>query len=222
MKILEINLKKIIFLFFTVPIVSLADSEIYSWVDSSGVKHYSTKSKKKSDTPIKLPFLVKENISLKIKKIREKAKKTCEPHGGIDCSLKKDKDGSVICEDGFRDSLEPFIFHCLETKLKPNSITLIDKKNKQRTFAFSNTKDLKNIKEIKKIIFSIRNISSIKAYDVNIGIRQNRNKTINIKGSKDIEGYGLKDYSLNLDEKLRQKDLGKIIKNLRITCANCR
>ena len=80
------------------PLNSYADS-VYRWEAKNGSIHYSTKPPQPGAKPAELPPIMKGDIRL--------AKSyfiSCDKHGGINCKGGTDVDGSVICNDGFKNS----------------------------------------------------------------------------------------------------------------------
>ncbi len=91
---------------------ALAD-DIYSWKDSEGVVHYSSKpvdGSKKAN----LPKITKDT---RVNPVSAELK-SCDKRGGIDCAAGADADGSVICRDGFKDAAARFNFTCQSAKLE--------------------------------------------------------------------------------------------------------
>lgn len=90
---------------------SLVAEDIYSWKSADGVVHYSSKPQpgaKKAN----LPKITKEVGTDQV------ALKSCDKHGGIDCSAGADGDGSVLCRDGFKDAAARFTFTCQSARLE--------------------------------------------------------------------------------------------------------
>jgi hypothetical protein len=94
-----------------------AEGKIYTWTDASGVTHFSTTQATENAKPAKLPPLQKEKFDLADIKL-----KTCDAHGGIDCSKGADTDGSVICLDAFDGAAARYQFHCLAAQLTVNEV----------------------------------------------------------------------------------------------------
>jgi hypothetical protein len=99
---------------------------VYKFEDpTSGVPFYSSDKANNKFEEADLPEINKAEMHL-----MPVAKKTCNGHNGIDCSLGADIDGSVICRDLFRDSVERFAFMCKFASLTINGI---GKKSKTNT-----------------------------------------------------------------------------------------
>lgn len=83
--------------------------DIYSWKEN-GVVHFSTK-KTPGAEKAELPQITKESF-------KPSQLKTCEKHGGINCSAGADADGSVVCLDGFKEAAALFSFTCQSARLE--------------------------------------------------------------------------------------------------------
>lgn len=188
------------FILFAFPPLSYGQTKIYKWTDKDGIVHYSSKKPEgiESAKPAKLPKITKADI-----KVPLIAGTSCKHHGGIDCEAGADKDGSIICRDGFRDSLARFQFMCSSPKLILDNISKLDGKG-----SFSVT---------------VRNKRGIKAEGVNVYYVYKDNKIL-LKGPKEISSFGAAQFNfmpesaknpyLNLK---RKPDKGDI----KITCLNC-
>ena len=171
--------------------------ELYKHEDSSGHIIYSSKPASPDATPVSLPTIGHKDITIT-------QDKTCSTHGGNGCSLGPDVDGSVICEDGFRDAMTRFNFVCRMTKL-----SLVNK-------VVSDDGILRLI---------IRNMGAAKAkgivvyYNTHIEVEGSQEKLI-ASGPENIEGFQSGDYLLNIPNLL---DLTRenIVDKVEITCENC-
>lgn len=86
---------------------------LYRSVDERGVVRFSATPPSLSATPAKLPELSR----LSPKESGVTGRESCRRHGGINCGAGADEDGSVICRNGFRNSLERFAFTCTTARL---------------------------------------------------------------------------------------------------------
>ncbi|RME61673.1 MAG: DUF4124 domain-containing protein [Candidatus Dadabacteria bacterium] len=189
-----------ILIFIAFPTLSYTQTKIYKWTDKDGVVHYSSKKPKGVETakPAKLPKITKADI-----KVPSVVSTSCKHHGGIDCEAGADKDGSVICRDGYRDSLARFQFMCSSPKLLLDNISKLDE-----TGSFSVT---------------VRNKRGVKAEGVNVYYVYKDGKVL-LKGPKEISSFGAAQFSfdpssvenphLNLKRKPSKGDI-------KITCLNC-
>lgn len=92
-------------------------SEVYVKESESGTLSFSSKPSsgaQKAD----LPEITKVDIEENVKKLKKKTPLTCTTKGGIDCEAGSDADGSVICYDGFKGSIERWNFKCGFAKLE--------------------------------------------------------------------------------------------------------
>ena len=97
-----------------------AETPIYR-VERNGIVEYSSKPKDPSAKPADLPKLGRwKPESPHVIQL------TCSNHGGINCARGADTDGSVICFDSYRDSIQRFAFECSTAKLEIMSISKPD------------------------------------------------------------------------------------------------
>ena len=96
---------------FCFAVSALADP-VYRSTDKKGVNVYSSKPKEEGAEPAKLPNITKA-------KVGEVSPNnlSCAGHGGVNCQEGADLDGSVICYDSFKDSMQRFAFSCSAAKL---------------------------------------------------------------------------------------------------------
>lgn len=185
---------------------AIAQDKIYKWTDSKGKVHFSNSPTEENQSEVNLPIIEHENLSQKIQQIRQNTPANCEKHGGLDCSQGKDlSDGSVICLDGFKDSILPYDFNCLEAKLAA-------------------TTKVKEEKDIASIEVSVRNESPIKARNINVKYKLEAFRKIEVEltGASEIEPYGLENYLFVSKDKLDKKYPDRpIIGRSIIKCENC-
>lgn len=201
--------------------VALAE-EIYSWKDESGTVHFSTIPKSNKAKPTELPEINRENLNDRIQAIKSSVPPTCIKHGGIDCNAGKDLDGSVICIDGFKDSVEPFVFACLEARLKVREMTLIDLDG--QTISYQPGSKVPKSNMLKSLTITLRNTAAIEAYDISIGIPWKYKQELPLDGPARIDGYGVGEYTLAFDRDVPAASILSILKEkpLAVSCTNCR
>jgi len=184
---------------------SYAD-EIYKWTDQNGRVHFSDKPFVKGQKKAKLPRVEKVNIEQRIKKLKKYSDKSCVNHGGIDCSQGVDEaDGSVICLDGYNKTLIKFQERCTNAKLTVKT-ELVEKSGTT------------------KIDVILRNESAIKAKNIRVKykLEEFREIEFDLEGAKEIEPYGLENYSFFSRKKLDIKYPTRKIKGKAIVkCDNC-
>lgn len=199
--------------------ISIADSEpINTWVDENGVRHFSSDAKQKMPPTIplkppveaKLPSIDKYDIESRIQNLKETSRKTCLNNGGINCEAGPDKDGTVICADGSRDSEELFESACKEVRLISTLIVPEGRSNKMQM----------NV----PIKVDIRNESSMAAKNVSIRISYPASLTseervhLNLEGPKEIPEFGIAQYTYTgklIDNRIAKRG------NVNISCDNC-
>jgi len=186
--------------------------DIYKYVDELGVIHYSTKPSKAGDRPVKLPKIKHQNLDKTIDSIKGSSLPTCVSHGGIDCQAGQDKDGSVICVDGFTGAVRPFRFRCMESKLKEASFVVFNKNNQP---VAKNT--LGNI-GVSELILSVHNNSSVKSYGISVSFFFKNKKEVKASGPQSIEPYGIGEYILKLNGV--SVDLSELA--YKVSCTNCK
>lgn len=185
---------------------TLAQEKIYKWTDKQGKVHFSNSQTMLEQKEAELPVIQKENIESKINRLKQNTPASCENHGGLDCASGKDfSDGSVICIDSFRDSIQPFDFYCTEAKLSENT-------------------KVSEINEIATIEVSLRNESAIKARNIKVKykLEEFRKIEVELTGPNDIEPFGLETYSFISKDKLDKRYPDRAIMGRSIvSCDNC-
>ena len=141
---------------------------IYKSTDKKGVPVYSSKPKDSKAELAKLPNIVKEPMDQgKIKP----AVISCAGHGGVNCQAGADGDGSVICYDNFKNSIQRFAVSCSAAKL-----AIIPESYKSGVSNFS---------------LVVRNTSAVAAKSVKV----QSDKGLLLEGPSELEAYGSADYS---------------------------
>lgn len=144
---------------------SFADP-IYRSNDKNGVPVYSSKPKEPNAQPAKLPNIAKERMG----EVKNNSL-TCVGHGGINCQSGADADGSVICYDNFKDSMQRFAVSCSAAKL-----AIIPESSKSGMNHFS---------------LIVRNTSAVTAR----GVKVFADKGLSLEGPSELEAYGSAEYS---------------------------
>ena len=189
---------KIVFILLAVFLPFNLQADIYKYVDSKGNTHYTTTPPNSGAKPAQLPQIQKVNPAPKVVKDT-----TCLKHGGIDCQAGADKDGSVICTDGYRDATARFRFSCLEAAL---SITEPARRNGDGSFTLT-----------------VRNSKSTKAYNPNVVFLSNEGNSYVLEGSGDIEPFGIGEFTLMLPDEERDTEQATLpITQFKVTCSNCK
>jgi hypothetical protein len=155
---------KTLFLFLSLSFSTLnvLAEPIYKSESKSGIPVYSSKSSSNQAEIAKLPTLKTETADTNTEK---QELISCSSHGGINCSLGKDIDGSVICYDGFRDSQQRYVFSCSRAKLEILEASL--------------TSDASSSS------FIVRNLSNVTAKVLSVSLRN----SLVIKGPEQLDGY---------------------------------
>lgn len=120
---------------------------------------------------------------------------TCRSHGGVKCKEGADVDGSVICTDGFRDSLQNFESTCSEAKLV---IETINRDRASRTAK----------------IF-VRSVNPVDAKEPYLSYRDIEMKKHILMGPPNLDAYGILEFdlqNLGVDEEKTSIQVG---------CSNC-
>ena len=175
---------------------SVLSEPVYKFEDpTSGVPFYSSDKENSKFKEADLPEINKAEMQL-----MPVAKKTCNGHNGIDCSLGADIDGSVICRDLFRDSVERFAFMCKFASLTINGI---GKKSKTNT-----------------IPVYIRNSKPIAAKKPVVKYKSDLGYSANLAGPDEILPYAIGEFELLAQDAII---VGSNLDETRfsISCDNC-
>ena len=199
--------------------------DIYTWTDENGKVHFSTEPRpdaKKAE----LPEVRRENLDEKIKEIRGSTPPNCHDHGGVDCSRGADGDGSVVCLDGFRDSMLPYKFSCLEARLRASELNLVNQQEEvigiiNKKFRISQDEAL--AAGTMSLLLTLRNNSSVEAFGVSVLVRTPGGKKVEAPGPDKVEPFGVAEYQLplaSLPERIPISRLARI--DFKVHCTNCR
>jgi hypothetical protein len=184
-------------------IVIAAPSNLYSWTDENGVKHFASKSKAPSyAAPAELPKINRGDVKLTESKLI-----SCGNHGGINCQAGPDVDGSVICHDGFKDASPRYAISCAAPRLKITNISHHDYEG--------------------HFTVTVRNSHSVTALETTVIFKPDESKDdIILEGPAEIDPYGIGEFKytpedLGMIHGLELKE-GKVsMASLFIKCANC-
>ena len=196
--------------------------EIYKWVDKDGTIRYSTKKLDEDQAPADLPDISREDLDKKIDNLRLTTPNTCQKHGGIDCSQGSDKDGSVICLDGFRDALPRYNAHCLQTNLEGDFQVLFW--SKREPYRFAKSGKIKRLRDRPKSIrLVLRNLNRTKAENMTVSVTFPPRRKFILKGPANIAPYGVANYDLELlDTKMEISEYTLNALEVNADCSNCR
>ncbi len=186
------------FLLLTILIAStcFAQPKIYREVSKEGEVTYTNKKPSKQSKPIKLPEIMKGEYKIDGLKTAE----TCGAHGGANCALGADEDGSVICFDGFKKASIPFEAQCATAKLRINEISEID--------------------EVGRFKLYLRNSSSIAAKGVVVTFNLPTGEKKPLEGPEELDGFGMEVYKY--DGKPGAGLVRKVTKaHVSVSCDNC-
>ena len=185
-------MKFLILLLIFVPLKTFA--EVYTWTDEKGVTHYSTTKENNSAKPAELPKITRGEV-----KLADSMLESCLDHGGIDCTMGPDEDGSVICQDGFRDAAARFLFNCKTTKIVLS--------------------DISDLNETGKFSIFYRNKKAVLAKNVIVKYIPKDGTEIILEGPKNIQPYEVAEYVLdgmylvNKESKPQKSDFVLICEN---------
>ncbi|MCB0318146.1 MAG: DUF4124 domain-containing protein [Bdellovibrionales bacterium] len=181
------------FVIFFISFSAYAD-DVYKWVDELGVTHYSSSPNNENAKVAKLPEISRGDVP-----VPGKLLKTCKKHGGIDCAAGADKDGSVICYDGFKEAAARFTMSCSSPKLL---ISDVSKVQADGTFT----------------VF-VRNSRSVAAEGTKVFFK-NSGQEHPMLGPSEIDAFGVAEYLWKDDPGIPILDQPKA-QNIRIACSNC-
>jgi Domain of unknown function (DUF4124) len=148
---------------------------IYKWTDESGNVHYSSAAKDKRAKEAALPEIMRGESKVPASQLV-----SCKDHGGINCQIGPDKDGSVICGDGFTEAVQRYRFSCSAPKLEIYQIS-----EKQPDGSYS--------------VF-VRNSRSVTAKNAVLALKIRDDVSVNLDGPKEIEAHGVGEYKYSWDK----------------------
>lgn len=187
--------KLVMFSFFVLLLYLNAASAkpIYRWEAPDGTVHFSSKPMEKAE-PAKLPPISRGEVKLTTRPLV-----SCGKHGGINCQAGPDKDGSVICYDGYKGATTRYRFSCNSPKLQISEIS--------------------DTREGRFSVF-VRNSNSVDAAKPAVFFTPPMGRKVKLEGPEQIEAFGLAEfkYQSTPEEPL----VGKAtLAQLDVTCANC-
>lgn len=174
---------------------SAADSKVYRWTDDDGTVHYSSKPSNAKAKPADLPRIMRGEV-----KLTNVTLETCEKHGGVNCQLGPDSDGSVICYDGYRNASARFRFSCQTAKLELNDIGKVQDDGSVKVF--------------------VRNSKSVKANDVAVVYEAENGVRARLKGPKEIDPLEIAEFEFKPDNGAVLTSPPSIAE-LSLRCKNC-
>lgn len=173
---------------------SLAD-RVYRWEDDTGVVHYSNQQPAPHAKPHELPEIMRGEV-----KIAELAGFSCVDHGGINCQAGPDKDGSVICFDGFSEASTRFRFTCNSPKLEIAEVSEVAGDGKFTVF--------------------VRNANSVPANNVALTFTAENGEAVQLNGPAELDPFGAGEFTFKIDageNAPKQVTLAQLL----ISCSNC-
>jgi len=179
---------------FAIQTTTYAD-EIYKWVAPDGVVHYSSKKEEPKAKLADLPIISKGDF-----KVGAVTGVTCDKHGGINCEVGADIDGSVICFDGHTEASARYTFHCSSPKLRISDISDPDQRGKVSVY--------------------VRNEKSIPAKDPSVVYTNTEGGRIKLKGPKELPPFEMAEFTMHsaVLAKLGQKPE---YSQFEVSCKNC-
>jgi len=175
-----------------------ASAQVYKTVDKDGNVHYSSKPPAKGAKPANLPEIMRAEV-----KLTEKKLETCDKHGGVNCQAGADKDGSVICYDGFAEATARFRFSCSAAKLEISDVSDLSPAGGFTVF--------------------VRNSKSVKAAEAALIYKPQGGKEVKLSGPSEIEPFGVAEFvyepARGKEESLALAKPG--LAELDVVCANC-
>jgi hypothetical protein len=166
--------------------------DIYSWKEG-GVTHFASRpmpGAKKAE----LPNITKEPVSRASSSL-----KSCDKHGGINCSVGADTDGSVVCLDGFKDTAALFNFTCQSARLEFVEATFDSASGEHKVF--------------------VRNAKSVPAKRVTVIYQEKLFAPTKLTGPSEIAPYETGEFILKNKPGIEFPAPGA--KSLLLACNNC-
>jgi hypothetical protein len=170
---------------------------IFTWTDAEGRTHYSSRKAADDAKVADLPDINK----IEFPDISQPKLQSCATHGGIDCSVGPDADGSVVCYDGFREAITPFALHCTNAMLRISEVSTPDSTGAFHVF--------------------IRNNSSVTAKSVEVSYTMRDGNLFLLQGAREIEENGFAEFVFSppMDVPFIEKEIQ--LSQLEIRCGNC-
>ena len=166
-----------------------ADQKQIYMENQQGKLVFTDRPQTKTAAKTELPKIGKWNVK------ELKVRPTCDGHGGMDCSKGADKDGSVICRDGFTGAENPFAFNCTVAELE---IVKIDPKPNA---GFTVT---------------VRNRNGVEAKSISVTYQKDAESRLEIlSGPTLIAPFEIGQYEFSTNDKAPKES------ELKLSCANC-
>lgn len=195
--------------------------DIYRWEDAGGTVHFSTTPSSESNRPASLPDIGRESLDRKIQELKDATPPNCSSHGGVDCSLGPDEDGSVICLDEYRGALLPFRFHCLETRLN-GTLQGVLKESHDRVALDSLSAVSWLLPSLEGLEVVVRNTAGVEATGVKVELNLGEGVVLTGDGPAGIEPYAAAAYMISLPLIAQRAGLSGLEQaSVRISCTNC-
>jgi Domain of unknown function (DUF4124) len=175
-----------------------AKCQVYKTVDKDGNVQYTSKPPKKGAKPAELPKIMRAEVRL-----TEKRLETCDKHGGVNCQAGADKDGSVICYDGFTEASARFRFTCSTAKLEISDVSEVTESGGFTVF--------------------VRNSKSVKASESALIYKPQGAPEVKLNGPTEVEPFGIAEFTYE-PPKGKQESLALSkpgLAELDVVCANC-
>lgn len=172
-----------------------AADKVFKWQDSQGVIHYSNRPGDKDARPAELPPIMRGEVKLASPKLL-----TCDAHGGVSCRAGNDTDGSVICNDGFRNSSQRFRFTCAAPKLDIADISDVTPEGGFSVF--------------------IRNSKSVAANKPAVAFSRPDGTKVVLNGPAEVEPFGSAEFVYQASDGVQLKDKPTFAQ-LNVVCENC-
>ena len=178
-------------------IFSVAKADpIYIGKDAHGRSVYTSKPTGSESAVAELPPLARDSeLGSNIAPLY-----SCQPHGGIDCQVGQDSDGSVICRDAFRDAAARFVEHCIEARLGIGDLITSGSDGAFRVL--------------------IRNSAAVEARAVVVSYRPKLGKRIALIGPASIEPFGVAEFEFVPTERLLY-GTKPLAAQIMLQCENC-
>ncbi|MBL7663069.1 DUF4124 domain-containing protein [bacterium] len=194
-------------------------AQAYSWTDSQGRVHYSNKALNPGAEAKELPQISRENINAKIKSIKQSIPANCNDHGGVDCGLREDADGSVICIDGYKDAILAYRKACGEVRVEVSPVELSSRTGEIIGISVKN--EVRD-QDVEALHLTLRNTAAIEAQGMVVEfLVPFTRKWIEALGPTTIEALSIGEYKLPRGLFPYRGDLAKTPLKARVSCRNC-
>jgi len=173
---------------------------IYRFEGPDGKVIYSSKPPTKDAKAADLPPIMRAQM-----KLPKQDQISCAPHGGANCQLGPDTDGSVICYDGFRGAANRYRFTCNTPKLEISDISELTREGNFSVF--------------------VRNSRSVKAAAPSVIFKPEYGTSFKLSGPNEIEPFGLAEFIYQAPANVAETEVALLQKpdltQLDVVCGNC-